>query len=364
MRTRALSITLLLVTIGLLAYQQGVIRPEAFKRVITPPATAVKRTANWASPAGRQIGVTTGPLARNWWHPWQPSDLASVDSFENDARTHATIVMWFADWRHNRLPSPTQLKAIYGRGSVPEITWEPWNARLGLYKPQPRYRLSNITAGKFDSYIRAWARSLAAFKHPVLLRFAQEMDGNWFPWSDYANGNHPGEFVQAWRHVHRIFDLAGARNVKWVWSPAFANPETFPGRGWVDVLATTCQNGDRRLFTQGWLSFQRVCGPKIKGLHALAPGRPIQLAEVSTSETGGSKAAWIKGMFAYLAHHPEVRSLLWFNLDKETDWWIESSPAAERAFASGVRSLADPARSASRRDGGRRQTPASGRSRR
>jgi hypothetical protein len=44
-------------------------------------------------------------------------------------------------------------------------------------------------------------------------------------------------------------------------------------------------------------------------------------------------------MFAYLAHHPEVRSLIWFNLTKETGWRIESSPSAERAFAAGVRSL-------------------------
>ena len=97
----------------------------------------------------------------------------------------------------------SQLNAIERRGSIPEITWEPWDASKGLYKSQPRYRLSNIIDGKFDSYIRAWARSLAPWKHPVLLRFAQEMDGNWFPWGDYANGNQPGQFVQAWRHVHR-----------------------------------------------------------------------------------------------------------------------------------------------------------------
>lgn len=134
--------------------------------------------------------------------------------------------------------------------------------------------------------------------------------------------------------------MAGATNVKWVWSPAFANSgETFPGKGYVDVLAMTCQNGDKALFARGWESFAKDCGPRIKRLHALAPRLPIQLAETGSAEAGGSKAAWIRGMFTYLAHHPEVKSVIWFNLVKETDWRIESSAAAQRAFAAGARAI-------------------------
>jgi hypothetical protein len=43
-------------------------------------------------------------------------------------------------------------------------------------------------------------------------------------------------------------------------------------------------------------------------------------------------------MFAYLAHHPEVKSLVWFNISKQASWPIESSRAAMRAFAAGVQS--------------------------
>jgi beta-mannanase len=237
-------------------------------------------------------------------------------------------------------PSTAQLNAIAQRSSLPEITWEPWDASKGLYVSQPTYRLSNIIDGRFDGYIWTWARALAKWKHPVLLRFAQEMDGNWFAWDEYANGNHVGQFVLAWRHVHRIFQLAGATNVKWVWSPAFANSaETFPGTGSVDVVATTCQNGDKRLFARGWQSFAEDCGPTIARLHKLAPGLPIQLSETASAEAGGSKAQWISEMFAYLAHHPEVKSVIWFNIVKETDWRIESSPAAQRAFAAGARAI-------------------------
>jgi hypothetical protein len=325
------SLLVLVATLVVFAFQQGLIGTSA-----SAPALEFRPAS---ASAGLDLGVTTAPLARDWWKPWQPADLSTVASFEREAGKRAAIVMWYADWQHNARPLVSQLNAIEQHGSTPEITWEPWDASKGLYKAQPRYRLSNIIDGKFDSYIRTWAKSLAAWKHPVLLRFAQEMDGNWFPWDDYANGNHPGQFEQAWRHVHDIFTSAGATNVKWVWSPAFARSTTqFPGTAYVDVLATTCQNGGRPLFARGWQSFAQGCGKAIDRLHALEPRVPIQLAEAATAEQGGSKARWIRDMWAYLAARPYVTSMIWFNIVKETNWRIDSSPSAERAFAAGAKS--------------------------
>jgi hypothetical protein len=332
MTTRVTPVLLLLATVVLLAVQQG-----AFKRSSSTPVRDVGMTGTRGTLA---LGVTTGPLARNWWRAWAASDLSSVDTFERDAGKHAGIVMWYADWQHNHSPSISQLNLIRQRGSTPEITWEPWDASKNLYQPQPRYRLANIINGNYDAYIRTWARALARWHHTVLLRFAQEGDGNWFPWSAYGNGNQPDQYVKAWRHVHRIFTLASASNVKWVWSPAFARSnETFPGAGYVNIMATTCQNADKQIFARGWQSFQADCGNSIARLHALAPKLPIQLAEAASAEQGGSKAQWIHQMFAYLAHHPQVTSLVWFNVQKGVDWRIQSSRSAERAFAAGLRSM-------------------------
>lgn len=325
-------------TLGLLGYQQGVFgSSEQPALAAAPPRQVAAALRPAPSTRTLMLGVTTAPLARNWWQPWTQSDLSTVSEFEQQAGKAAAIVMWYADWQHNTRPLVSQLNAIARRGSVPEITWEPWDASRGLYKPQPRYRLTHIIAGKFDSYIWTWAKSLAAWKHPVLLRFAQEMDGNWFPWSGYANGNTPEQVILAWRHVHHIFAAAGATNVKWIWSPAFANSDaTFPGTRYVNVLATTCQNGGKRLFARGWQSFEKDCGKTIARLHSMAPRLPVQLAEVASSESGGSKAQWIRQMFTYLSRHHEVTSIVWFNLVKETDWRISSSPSAQRAFKAGA----------------------------
>ena len=48
-----------------------------------------------------ELGVTTAALARNAYRPWKPADLSEVNAFEQLARRHAGIVMWFADWAHN-----------------------------------------------------------------------------------------------------------------------------------------------------------------------------------------------------------------------------------------------------------------------
>jgi cellulose synthase/poly-beta-1,6-N-acetylglucosamine synthase-like glycosyltransferase/beta-mannanase len=298
-----------------------------------PPQPAVA-----AAHSSVDVGVTTLPLASNSTRPFTARDLWTVNAFERDIHKHANVVMWYADWQHSA-PSLAQLRLIEHRGSIPEITWEPWDSTKALRTPQPKYALRNIVDGKFDAYIRTWARAMAAFGKPVRLRFAQEMNGNWYPWGTGTNGNTPAEFVAAWRHVHDIFATAGATNVQWVWSPVSGAPKQyFPGLRYVNRLGVTCLNGGTAAFTEGWRSFAAICGESIQQLHALAPGRPIDLSEVASAEAGGNKAAWIRGMFAFLSHHPEVKSFVWFNLHKQADWPIDSSHAAERAMKDGVQS--------------------------
>ena len=170
------------------------------------------------------------------------------------------------------------------------------------------------------------------------LRFAQEMNGRWFPWAERANGNRRGEFARAWRHVHAIFARAGARNVRWVWCPVAGSIQAsqYPGRTQVDVLGLAGFNGGTAVFRRQWRSFRVAFGPSLDFLHGLGRRKPIELSEVGSIEQGGSKAAWIHGMFRELRRRPEVRSVVWFNVRKEADWRIESSRSAQRAFAAEV----------------------------
>ena len=67
--------------------------------------------------------------------------------------------------------------------------------------------------GTWDNYIDQWADSARAFGKPMIVSFANEMNGDWFPWSgSYYGGKTPvpgvpnerqgpATFKQAYRHV-------------------------------------------------------------------------------------------------------------------------------------------------------------------
>jgi beta-mannanase len=334
----ALSCALLLAVAGLVALQMT--RP--WSATATPP---------WPLPSSGQVsrvdlGVTTPALASDSARRWQPGDLQQVNAFEHDARRHADIVMWFADWAHVANFDPRQAAAVAARGSVPEISWEPWDSSRPLGAAQPHFRLIEIIRGAHDRYIERWAREIAAYRRPVLLRFAQEMNGQWYPWSESANGNHAGEFVRAWRHVHAIFAKAGASNVRWVWAPVDGQvrAEQYPGPRFVDVVGLSGFVAGERVFRSPWRPFATMFGPSLDAVHALAPGKPVSLAEVAAAQTG-DKAAWIAQMFREIQRRPYIRSIVWFNVRKEADWRIESSRGAARAFAAGLAGITQVARS-------------------
>ena len=76
------------------------------------------------------------------------------------------------------------------RGVTPFIWWQPTDPANPASSRYAGYQ--NIIKGKHDAYIRDWARAAKAFGRPVVVRFAHEMNGNWFPWSIGNHGNTPG----------------------------------------------------------------------------------------------------------------------------------------------------------------------------
>jgi hypothetical protein len=254
------------------------------------------------------------------------------------------LVNFYSGWAYPSFDVKA-LNAIDALGAVPEVTWEPWNFRLGL--KQTRYSLSKIVAGDFDGYIRSWAKSAVAWGKPLMLRFAQEMNGNWYPWGAGVDGNTPGEYVKAYRHIHRIFASVGATNVIWVWSPNVLYPggaslsSVYPGNAYVNWVGIDGYNwGTSVRHKGGWRSPAAVFVSTLEALRRLAPSKPIMIAETASAEQGGSKAAWIADLFKLLKQYPEVRAVSWFNYDKQgTDWQITSSHASISAMASSLAKL-------------------------
>jgi beta-mannanase len=229
---------------------------------------------------------------------------------------------------------------VRAHGAIPFFSWGSQSTPASL--DQPDFQLSDVIAGTYDSYIRGFAEEARDWGHPFFLRFNWEMNGDWFAWMEGVNGNQPGESVAAWRHVHDIFTEVGATNATWVWCPN-VDPSgslrdlasLYPGDEYVDWTGLDGYNwgGDR------WLSFDQLYRSTYDYItRTLAPSKPLVIAEVGSSEQGGSKSAWIEDALDSLAGgYPKVRALLWFEkYDNGMDWPIETSSAATAAFAEGI----------------------------
>jgi beta-mannanase len=224
-------------------------------------------------------------------------------------------------------------------GATPVITWEPWDPSAGT--AQPAYAPSRIAAGAFDAYVTAWAQQARSYGGPVVVRFAHEMNGSWYPWAAGVDGTTAAAYVAAWRHVVGIFRAQGAGNVTWQWSPNVPYPGSatlgplYPGDAYVDSVALDGYNWAGVTAGAPWTSFADVVTAGAQQVRALTR-LPLYVAETATAEEGGAKAAWIAGMFATLEAGGTFAGFTWFDLDKEGDWRIDSDPEALAAFRDGL----------------------------
>ncbi len=280
--------------------------------------------------------------------PW---DMTSLSLFEQHAGKGVSIVHYGQFWRRDGVLQPfytNDHQRVRDHGAIPLVDWSPWDSSAGGSPQQPEFALARIIAGDFDAYIASWAAGARDWGHPLFLRFAHEMNGDWYPWSDRTNGNAPGDYVAAWRHVHDIFTAVGATNVTWVWSPNTIYPgsiplsEVYPGDAYVDWVAIDGYNwGTNPARPESWRTFDQVFKPTYDALAVVAPDKPVMLAEIGSSEYGGSKATWIADALARIPALTRIGAVVWFDWDTDgMDWRIETSPTAQDAFAAGVASTA------------------------
>ena len=291
------------------------------------------RSSAPAPAASAAPAISSARLRLGLSTPGGPTADGELDAASTTLGESPSIVMSHVDFTH---PAPIAgIRSVAARGADSLITWEPWQGGAGV--DQPAYANARIVAGDHDAYIRAWGADLAAYGGPVHLRFGHEMNGNWYPWSDGVNGNAPGSYVAAWEHVHDLVVAQGATNVKWVWSPNVPYPGStdlaslYPGADQVDVVALDGYNWGA-VAGQRWTAPADLFGPGIAQLRAVAPGKPLIVGEVASSETGGSKADWDRALVAYLQAQPDVLGFVWFDFKKEEDWRIDSSAASATAL--------------------------------
>ncbi|GLF96042.1 glycoside hydrolase family 26 protein [Streptomyces yaizuensis] len=264
--------------------------------------------------------------------PFAPEE---TDLVADRAGVRPNLLEYFVKW--NEEYRPEAVDASYRQNAVPLLTWEPWTSLAGGTE-QPAYRLSAITEGRHDPYLRKFAEDIREHGRPLILRFAHEMNGTWFPWAEARNGNSPGDYVKAWRYVHDVFTEAGADNVVWHWSPNILRTvegtrlrPLYPGDRYVDLVGVS---GYRR----NEASAGEVFDPTLKEIREFTR-RPVLIAETG-AKPGVEKAGWIADFFQWLDRNPDVVGFVWFERDTvhggKQDWRFAETPGTQRAFKGGL----------------------------
>lgn len=232
--------------------------------------------------------------------PWKTADWATA------VGARPTMSMEFESWDKNRDISTHFQAAVDAGMKSYMLTWEPWapvDASLGPVaqeKAQPKYSNAAIAGGALDAYIKMFATSIRKSSLTTFyLRFAHEMNGNWYPWS-----NDPAGYINSWRHVVNVFRAEGVHNVRYVWSPTpsmFQNDTAWtqgadkywPGPEYVDYVGATVLNLGGQKETSVAMFATRL---RLMHQHY---GKDVMLCELNTDYDGRVK--WLSDLRTWLS---------------------------------------------------------------
>jgi mannan endo-1,4-beta-mannosidase len=323
----------------------------------TTPTTSPPRPNTFTVPNKTQL---VAPTADYWGVSINgvPQGVSQLNALDAEVERAPSELTWYQGW-DEAYPAQT-VQSSWQRGALPMITWE----SKPTYDPDPAqadpaYSLDRIISGSYDSYLRTFAQAVKAEGLPVVIRLDQEMNGNWFPWSEGINGNTAGQYAQMWQHVWNIFQAAGANDyVIWLWAPnrvdtlKHAPPlsELYPGDkyvDWIDIDAYW-------RYTTEAPTFDAVLGESMTELAAVTT-KPVFIAETAGMETdpttgddvGEDKTLYTSSLFAGIESNSRIIGFSWFDNVATTlengvpvtnDWRIDSDASNLFAFKSGLES--------------------------
>ena len=228
-----------------------------------------------------------------------PGSNAGVTAFAADTGIKPDVVLYYSGWFE---PFQAAFATSVARdGAVPLVQMNP-----------DKVSVADIASGRYDGYLRAYARAVRAYRHPIIVGFGHEMNGDWYPWG-YKNTS-PRTFIAAWRHMVSLFRATGARNVTWLWTVNVIDDPQYgkvpnPARWWPGSAYVTWVGIDGYYFHPSAV-FSSLFGPTIAAVRAITRA-PILIAETAALPTAGQPAK-IADLFAGISTYG-VLGFVWFD---------------------------------------------------
>lgn len=298
--------------------------------------------------------------------------LEKIDEFERMVGKHQAIIASSSYWGEQTFPD-ANVRLIARHNSIPLIYWSPWDRPYVEGAGPDKYSLTSIIAGEHDAYLDQWGDAAREFGQPMIVSFANEMNGSWFPWSGIHYGANapapestkehprwqgPETFKKAYRHVVDRVRARGAKNVQWVlhlmntsdpndtWNLA---AEYYPGPDYCDWLGISLY-GSQFPADGEWAPFLPLLEWPYQELCLLDPNKPIMLCEWGAAELPhlGDKAQWFRDGFRIMQEpqYSRLKAIVYWderwensegdNAGKYSNLKVNSSPATLEAYKTGL----------------------------
>jgi Glycosyl hydrolase family 26 len=291
-RRRAAIGVALLVATGLTVGGVAALQDREPERVVQTPDRTTSPPIAWRSGASGE-GVASGEFGE--WRG-RPVDIAATWVDNNEAMLEFL---------------PLQPGEEYGG-------WEPaLDIAVGAFDGEESW--ADAADGEYED---RWEESLSNLRElradlpgAVYIRFAHEMNGNWYPWS--VTEDSADDFVTAWRRFRALqqeiypeAQLVFCVNQESV-GTGIDWREFFPGEEYVDVMAVDYYNqnpfvGSVEDWNDGLDATDDFGSPKGLQQHldfARSVGLPLAVPEWSGVAEEGDSPAFIEGMYDFFDAH-------------------------------------------------------------
>lgn len=244
------------------------------------------------------------------YQPDAPGWMPDLYDAENRIGRKLDIVHWYMKLHEDYIPRHTD--AVLRHGSIPLLTVEPW------------VNMREIVEEKHDSRIRKLGNAIREAGHKNLyIRFAHEMNGDWYPWGQ----NDPEIYKAGWKRFVRLISNR-APTTKFVWCPNkhYAGaPDIYnywPGFSLVDVVGIDGYNMPH--IVNEWRDPQKIFG---QTLHQI---RGFWRGSILVCETGcvpdRKRASWLLNMKRWANNN--VDGWVYFNEEGSGDYRLTRNELA------------------------------------
>lgn len=279
-------------------------------------------------------------------------DFVSGERIDNFEKLLGENIYWayFSDNWDDGIKYPKEdIDVIYNKGVIPFVRMMP-RSDLKQYHKEENFSLENIINGNFDKEIHHWAQDAKENNIPLLIDFAVEMNGDWFPWSGYFNGkgekegygdkeyfDGPEKYRDAYRHIIDIFREEKVFNVTWFFHPDIhAEPEEewnkakyyYPGDDYIDWIGFSIY-GPQNNKESYWETFSEILKERYRSIKEISNEKPIAILEFGVSDDCllGKKEEWIEDAFSSILNNQ------YFDF-KAISYWHENWQEENGALAS------------------------------